>query len=142
MTQTKGRFRDYLGRVVRNAIARHFSRPNRVVSALDTSVLAVAPAEAEAASDELWEQEWVDHHYRRAMAAIRETFDPRSVSVFEGLIAGQSVAELATAFSMTSEAVHKVKQRIRLRLSQLIAEQIQEEDSTDGQTADGNQSSV
>lgn len=138
----KGRFRDYLGRVVRNAISRHFARPNRQVSALDSSLLAVIPSETDSGTDELWEQEWVDHHYRRAMAAIRETFDPKSVSVFEGLIRGQGVSDAAAAYSMTTEAVHKVKQRIRLRLSELIAQQIAEEDATDAQSTDGKQSSV
>ncbi|MCO6439453.1 MAG: sigma-70 family RNA polymerase sigma factor [Phycisphaerae bacterium] len=125
----RGRFRDYLRRTVRNAIARHFARPNQAPRALDTAVLAVFQAEVE--QDTVWDQEWVNHHYRLAMQTVRATFEPRSVALFEGLLGGQSAAELADSFGVSAQSVHKVKQRIQKRLGELIAGQIQEEDHTD-----------
>jgi Cys-tRNA synthase (O-phospho-L-seryl-tRNA:Cys-tRNA synthase) len=84
------------------------------------------------AEDEVaWEEEWVDHHYRLAMATVRESFEPRSVEIFDRSVAGATVAELAGAFSMTEEAVRKVRQRIRDRMEELIAEQVREEDELD-----------
>ncbi|MBI5865627.1 MAG: sigma-70 family RNA polymerase sigma factor, partial [Planctomycetes bacterium] len=80
----KGRFRHYLGRAVKNGIARHFER-RQGDQAFDTAVLATAAAPDEIERDQVWEHEWVDHHYRLAMATIRATFDPRSVEVFEAL---------------------------------------------------------
>jgi len=125
-----GRFRDYLRRVVRNAIARHFSRPTPADLALDTAMLAVTPS-GDTDSDQEWEAEWVDHHYRLAMETVRRTFDNRSVMIFERLVAGETVASLAAAFSTTDQAVHKIKQRIRERMTSLIDRQIREEDDPD-----------
>lgn len=127
----KGRFRDYLGRVVRNAISRHFSRPELAKRALDTAVLAVVAEGDPESRNDAWESEWVDHHYRLAMGTIRRTFEPRSVKVFEGLLAGQSVATLASSFEMSEQAVHKIKQRVQQRMKELIAEQVAEEDGSD-----------
>lgn len=130
-----GRFRDYLRRVVRSAIARHFSRPNPARCALDTTMLAVTPA-GDTDNDPNWEAEWVDHHYRLAMETVRRTFDARSVAIFDRLIAGDSVAVLATEFETTDQAIHKIKQRIRDRMAVLVEQQIHAEDQTDEPSGD------
>lgn len=128
----KGRFRSYLGRVVRNSISRYFSRPNPADRALDTAVMAMVPDADADQADDLWEQEWVNHHYRLAMKTIHGTFDKRSVEVFDRLVDGESVATVAETCEMLTQAVHKVKQRIRNRMQELIAAQIREEDQPDG----------
>lgn len=126
----RGRFRSYLGTVVRNAIAHQLNRPKTPEQALDTNVLAnMAAPDGGLEGDELWEDEWINHHYRVAMQTIRETFESRSVACFDRLLAGAAVAEVAEAFGMTVQAVHKVKQRIRNRLQELIALQIQMEEA-------------
>lgn len=122
-----GRFRDYLRRVVRNAIARHFSRPNPADRALDTTMLAVVP-NGDTDTDQEWDEEWIDHHYRLAMQTVCRTFDTRSVAIFNRLVAGETVAVLAEAFKTTEQAVHKIKQRIRDRMAELIDRQIRDED--------------
>lgn len=123
---SRGRFRDYLCRAVRNAIAdltvRQSSRPRPVDTEVLENVLEPQPA------DEQWEEEWTDHHYRQAMATVRSTFEPQSVAVFERLLAGDPVEGVAAAFGMNVLAVHKVKQRVKERLQQLIETQIAEED--------------
>jgi hypothetical protein len=81
--------------------------------------------------DEMWEQEWVRHHYRVAMETVRKTFEPRSVQMFDRLLAGGPVDSVAVEFDTTPQAVHKVKQRIRNRLMDLIAAQVREEDEPD-----------
>jgi len=128
----KGRFRSYLGIVVRNAVSQHFRRPGGSARALDTAVLATTEDDSGDGGDKLWEQEWVRHHYRLAMATIRETFEARSVDMFDRLLAGDSADAVAADFDTTSQAVHKVKQRIRDRLKELIARQVGEEDQPDG----------
>lgn len=126
----RGRFRSYLGRVVQNAIARHFARPDRADRALDQSVLAIVAQGADA-DDPQWHQEWVDHHYRLAMAHVRTSFDPRSVEIFDRVLAGEAISAVAQTFNVSEQAVHKVKQRIKSRLQELIARQIREEDEPD-----------
>lgn len=127
----RGRFRSYLGRVVGNAIQRHRTRPHRQreVLELDTTLLATL-VDAEGRSDLVWEEEWASHHLRLALRRLRESFDPRSVAVFNRLLGGDRVGDVASAMGMSRAAVHKVKQRVRNRLKQLVAEQIDEEEAS------------
>lgn len=123
-----GRFRNYLGRTVANAIHRYFRSPRRDLQRLDTSVAAAISAPDDARLDREWEIEWMHHHHRLAMQTVRSTVEPKSVEVFEHLLAGESLDEVAAGFEMTREAVRKVKQRIRDRLKGLVAQQVLEEE--------------
>jgi hypothetical protein len=91
-------------------------------------VLVSVKADDAGQVDEMWEREWVRHHYRLAMQHIRAAFEPKSVQIFDRLLAGDRVDQLASDLQTTVQAVHKVKQRIRGRLKELIAEQIKQED--------------
>lgn len=124
----KGKFRYYLGRTVKNAISQHFARQKDGAGALDTAVLATVPASGGDDADDLWEQEWVDHHYRAAMATVRDTFEPRSIEVFEKILAGGSPESVAEQVGLNPAAVYKIKQRIRDRLKELIDQQVRDED--------------
>jgi RNA polymerase sigma factor (sigma-70 family) len=121
----RGRFRDYLYRCTRNAISLLGAR-SRPLAIADPDVTEDPRAAAE--SREAWEREWIGHHYRLAMQTVRQSFDPRSIEIFDLSLEGRSIAELAARFGMTTQAVHKVRQRIKDRLEQLIAAQLQEEE--------------
>jgi len=125
----KGRFRDYLGRTVANAIHRYFRSPRPERRGLDTGVVAGLEAPEDEALDREWETEWMHHHYRLAMESVRESSEPKSVEIFEQLLGGKTTDEVAAAFEMTRDAVHKVKQRIRDRLKERVAEQIREDEA-------------
>jgi hypothetical protein len=60
-----------------------------------------------------------------------ETFEPKSVEIFEGLIGGKTVAEAAAEHGLSTQAIHKIKQRIRARMEELIAAQVRDEDEPD-----------
>src|SRR5690606_13769623 len=82
----RGRFRHYLCRTIRNAIFQFYARPSQrgeALSHVEPSLLATDDA---AEQDEIWQREWMDHHYRLAMKTIRATFEPRSVEVFDRLL--------------------------------------------------------
>jgi RNA polymerase sigma-70 factor (ECF subfamily) len=125
----RGRFRDYLGRSVANAIHRLYRRPRLERDGLETRVVAEVAVPPDPALDAEWENEWMLHHYRTAMEGVRASADPKSVEVFEFLLAGHSVPDVAQRFEMTPDAVHKVKQRIRDRLKKRIAEQVREDET-------------
>jgi RNA polymerase sigma factor (sigma-70 family) len=126
-----GRFRNYLGTTVRNAIHRLFRRPRREFAGLQEEELPISDDAAVEARDEVWETEWMHHHYRLAFAKLRQQLPARSMQVFSRLMAGASVDEVAAEFEATRDAVHKVKQRVRNKLRDLVAEQILEEDRSD-----------
>jgi RNA polymerase sigma factor (sigma-70 family) len=129
----KGRFRDYLFRAVRNEIHRQKSKARRPIGG--SAVLAMGDIDqaadlsgvSGAAIEKAFEEEWIDHHFRMALAEIRRTHSPESVAIFERLIAGDSVEAAAAKFATTEQAVHKIKQRIRDRMQELIKQQIAEE---------------
>jgi RNA polymerase sigma factor (sigma-70 family) len=124
--RSRGRFRDYLFRCTRNAIARQAGKREAlpVGDELMDQVEATDPGEVAA-----WDREWEDHHYRLAMASIRRSFDPSSVAVFERCLRGDAIRDIAAETSMSEQAVHKVKQRIRDRMRELIAEQVRDEEA-------------
>jgi len=132
-----GRFRDYLGRVTLNAIHHYCTRPKQPAAllslnawnALDASgALNALSTEVEEREREKWEQEWMRHHYRLAMRDVRKSFEPKSIEMFGRLLAGSTVQEVARSFATTPDAVEKVKQRIRNRLREKIAAQIEDEE--------------
>jgi len=130
----RGRFRSYLGQTVRHAIALFFSR--RCPSGRKDEILMEEPDQvadgsafdAAEAEDLTWNKEWVRHHYRKAMHTLRATHEPRSIEIFNRLLAGASVRVVAASFEMSEQAVQKVKQRVRDRMRDLIAAQLRDEE--------------
>ena len=125
----RGRFRHYVGRAARNRVrlvrARHSAAPAPLDS--DEHGLGV-PDEGSAAPDAVWEREWMAHHYRRALRTVRETFDARSIAMFERLMTGVNAEAVAEEFGASPGGVRQVKHRIRERLRELIVAQVREED--------------
>lgn len=124
----RGRFRDYLGRVARNAVSRHVSCPREPLRLLETSVLESLAEPGEEAVEPAWHDEWTQHHFRLAMRCIEGEFQPASLAIFERLLAGDGIAEVARACETTTDAVHKVKQRVGERLKAVIERQVQDEE--------------
>lgn len=123
-----GRFRDYLGTIVRNRILRHLtSQERRPTQLSDAEVIEHEARDV----DQDWNEEWMLHHYRLAMQKVRETFSPKSLEVFEALSQGAPVEELVERHAMTPEAIYKTKQRIRDRLRECIERQLRDEDARD-----------
>jgi RNA polymerase sigma-70 factor (ECF subfamily) len=130
----RGRFHDYLYRVARSVISDLQACPDSARRAVsDDDLLARVAGDDTSRADDAFEQEWRDNHLRLALASVRETSDPRSVEVFQRLLAGAGVEQVAREFDMSIDAVHKVKQRMRDRVQARIAEQIREEEAPDGE---------
>ncbi len=130
----RGRFRAYLGRIVKCAIARHFARYGPRGRSLGSDMVAMSE-NGNGAADEYWEKEWVDHHYRLAMSTLEQSYEPRSLAIFRRLIAGEPAHRVASDFGMSVGAINQAKHRIRSRMREIIAGQIREEDEPE---ANGN----
>jgi RNA polymerase sigma factor (sigma-70 family) len=128
---SRGRFRHYLGQVVRREVHRHRARPIIGTDLLEGYGLD-SLVDHDDVLDEQWEQEWVNHHYRQALREISKGFDARSVAVFSDLLSGQSVAEITQRDGLSADAVYKIRRRVRVRLQEQIEQQILEEDEPRG----------
>lgn len=127
--RSRGRFRDYLFRVVRNAISRHAGKRRPTGDDGRLSELVEARGEDGDGWSQAWEREWEDHHFRLALATVRRTFEPESVAIFERCLRGDAVRDIAADQKTSEQAVHKVKQRIRDRMKELITAQVRDEES-------------
>lgn len=123
--RTRGRFRDYLFRCVRSAIADWARGQGRRSQALLAESEALEPAPAWALA---FENEWIDHHYRSALAALAASVDASSLGVMEATLAGRTVKEIAGSMGMSEMAVYQARHRMKARLRERIAEQIADEE--------------
>lgn len=129
--RSRGRFRDYLYRSVRNAMTLWAQRIKGNTSPLDTKLAKLLPApghEESAETETLWHEEWVAHHYRLALATIRATLDARTVAMFDRSINGETAADIARTYGITEQAVYASRRRVRARIKGIISKQIHEED--------------
>ena len=117
-----GRFRDYLRRTVENTLRSQ--RRKRRPAELHTEVARNLAADPD---DDLWNDEWRAFHYQRAMLTMRREHDRRTLETFDLLVAGKPVAEVAEAMALSKDAVYKIQQRVRRRVQELVATQIERE---------------
>lgn len=120
----RGRFSNYLKKIIQNEIYTFLNAKGRLPQALDST----APEQGAAAEEDSWNREWENYHIRRAFARLAGTFEKKSILIFSRLLEGAAAAELARELNTTIEAIHKIRQRVRGELERLVAEQIREED--------------
>lgn len=122
----RGRFRGYLCATVRHAIYKHF-RASRRFRPLEID-LDVEMCEDVVDQDDVWQREWADHHIRRALDTLEDSFDIQSVTIFRMILSGCAVSEIETMTGVRRDAIYKIKQRVRERLTELIADQLRDEE--------------
>ncbi|MDX2132471.1 MAG: sigma-70 family RNA polymerase sigma factor [Planctomycetota bacterium] len=135
----RGKFRGYLFRCVRGALADHTaSRARHPVGPRDDRTAFDAVAGRRPQDDPLYaefERDWVDHHYRLAVQRYREASDERGAALLDATLAGVPAREIGQTHGMSENAVHKAQQRLRERLRELIEEQVRDEECGDGRAS-------
>ena len=123
---SRGRFRSYLRTVVVNTITRK-QRQKRAAYALPDDVVDPR-CDTDPAAAAAWEDEWQQYHVRRAMSRLMTTVSDRDRLAFvRYAMQGASAAQTAEELQLTVDNVYQIKSRILRRLSELIAEQVEEE---------------
>ena len=121
----KGKFRSYLKTVTLHAVTRR-SRQNPPVAHLESSGGSIAGGPAE--DEETWEAEWRQYHLRTAMKTIRAEFSPSDLGAFDAYaVTGEEAAAVASQLGISVDSVYQAKSRVLRRLSQVIAQQVEEE---------------
>lgn len=120
--RSRGRFRDYLFRCTKNALADLKSSQNRALASV------VLSDNSDTDLKQQFEQEWIRHHYRHAINHLSTHMNPRDRAIFEDALIKRPIREIAAEHAMTETAVYKVLQRTRDRLRERIALQVRQED--------------
>jgi RNA polymerase sigma factor (sigma-70 family) len=120
----RGRFRDWLGTVVRNKIAEHRRRPaNRLRGAGgDSDNCALEQAADEPGPDAVWEAAFENSLLLTLLDAVRRETDARTYLAFELLsFEGMSGVQAARITGLSRNAVYKARKRVLERLTELGA---------------------
>jgi RNA polymerase sigma factor (sigma-70 family) len=116
----RGRFRDWLGTVVRNRVAEIRRRPQERARPVGDEALPEPPA-PDPGPDALWEESFEQGILAAALDAVRREVEPRDYLAFELTeLEGIAPARAAAAAGITRNAVYKASKRIRGRLRELV----------------------
>lgn len=118
----RGRFRDWLGTITRNKIARHVAvraRGDQPVGGGPSADLIESVSSPEA--DTLWSSAFHDRVLQVALARSRVDFEPTTWAAFEGVwLDARPAAELAHSLGLKIEAVYAAKSRVLRRLREEV----------------------
>jgi RNA polymerase sigma factor (sigma-70 family) len=120
----RGRFRDWLGTVVRHQVAEHRRRPGNRLRAAggDSDRRLSAQAGDESDPDAAWEAAFENSLLLALLGAVRRETNARTYLAFELVsLEGLSGREAARMTGLTRNAVYKANQRVLQRLTDLGA---------------------
>jgi RNA polymerase sigma-70 factor (ECF subfamily) len=123
-----GTFRAYLLRVVENELRRAAERRRAGPAQIPLEEWDDHAAPPPPERDALWEEEWIQHHYRLALAKVRGAVTPQTSAVFQELMDGVAPLEIAARHGLGVDAVYKIKQRMRDRLQAAVDAQVRAEE--------------
>lgn len=117
----RGRFRDWLGAILRHEVIREFRTRSRQPASL------LPPDELDSLSDDAVDPEWADafqvHLYQVALARCRGRFQPQTWAAFEQVwVAGRAPSDVAQELGLPVETVYVAKSRVLGVLSRTILE--------------------
>jgi RNA polymerase sigma-70 factor (ECF subfamily) len=116
----QGRFRAWLGQVVRNQVAEYRRRPSARIRASGGEDLPLDPESDEPAADEAWEQAFEGGLLLVLLDVVRHETEPQDYLAFELVsINGLAPEEAARITGLSRNAVYKARRRLLARLREL-----------------------
>ncbi len=118
----RGRFRDWLGTVVRNKVAEQRRRPSGRVRARggDSDVAPVEPEAEGAQPDAAWEGAFESGLLLVLLDIVRREINPATYLAFElSALAELSTAEVSRITGLSRNAIYKARRRVLKRLEEL-----------------------
>ena len=113
----KGKFRDYLGRIVRNAIVDMLRARRRETAA------QIPDAEGDDAFAAAWRAEWERHVFDQALGELRTRVSPATFQAFDlYVLQKQPAAKVAAFLDLDPARVYKAKLRCVEILRRIVAE--------------------
>lgn len=113
----KGKFRDYLGRIVRNAIADMLRARRR------ETVAQIPVGEGDDAFAAAWQAEWERHVFDQAVGELRARVAPATFQAFDlYVLQKQPAAKVAAFLDLDPARVYKAKLRCLEILRRIVAE--------------------
>jgi RNA polymerase sigma factor (sigma-70 family) len=124
----KGRFRTWLGRVVRNAAYDSFAAVTSRRALMETEREMAETIRSTPASDveKLIEEEWMLYMTSFAMERLRGIFSGEAVNVFSLSLDGIPADEIAKQLNLTRDSVYTLKNRVKARFIQEVHALMQE----------------
>lgn len=123
----RGRFRAYLKTVALHEIFRRTRQRSGVVNLENVECLADQTSD-DPHFEQMWEAEWRQYHLRQAMRVIEMEFSEKDRAAFQDYaLGGRDAADVAVSLQMSVDQVYQAKSRILKRLSEVIAQQVEEE---------------
>lgn len=117
----RGRFRGWLGKLVRQAIYRHAQKAARAARGAGDDTDAFDPADLEGEADAAWIEEFNRHIYHRALERIRGEFNDESWQAFDLVwLQDRRPSDVAQQLERKVEWVYKAKFKILRRLKQEV----------------------
>jgi RNA polymerase sigma-70 factor (ECF subfamily) len=120
----RGRFRDWLGAIARNQVARRRRQPGERIRAPggEGPERFLEPESSEPGPDALWEETFEESLLLVLLAMVRQTTSPRTYQAFELFsLHGLSGAEVARLTGLSRNAVYQARKEVVKRLKELGA---------------------
>ena len=119
--RSKGRFRDYLRKVIRNRACDLMRKRHDGEISVEEIPQTVEKIMAE--GEARWDEEWRDHILKQALEELRRAVSPLVYQAFSMLsLENLSGKEVAAALGITPNAVYVYKHEALKKLKALIAE--------------------